>query len=211
MTVVEVRTPRGNAARMAVRDGTSDLSTVGATFAGVAGSGLVDEYDLRSLHVSGTFLDVGGHIGTVAVAVLLDNPDATAVIVEPLPENVDMIRRNLELNGLRDRAVVEAAAVGATEVRYDTGVHRFIGNIGGASGKVAKVPMFSGITPKPQAVKTDAEGGEWALFPLVLGTPLIFGEWHGKGEADLLAALPGYWVDAKPQDDGTGLFRAVRA
>ena len=104
--VVTVLTPRGNVARMAVRPGTSDLSVVGATMTGVAGSGATDEYRLAGLSVEGRFVDVGAHVGAVTVAVLLDNPGALAVCVEPVPENVAVLRQNLALNGLEGLSLI---------------------------------------------------------------------------------------------------------
>ena len=90
----QLRTPRGNPATLMARDDTSDLSVIGSTFAGVAGSPLVDEYGLKNTYITGRFVDVGAHIGSVTVAVLLDNPNATAICVEPIPENVAVLREN---------------------------------------------------------------------------------------------------------------------
>jgi hypothetical protein len=122
-------TPRGNSALLACRDDTSDLAIAGSVFGGVAGSPLVDEYDLGAEYITGVFVDVGAHIGAVTVAVLLDNPQARAICVEPIPDNVGVLRQNLELNGLTERATVIAAAVGTKTVRMGSGTERYVANM----------------------------------------------------------------------------------
>src|SRR3546814_6894147 len=47
-----------------------------------------------------------GHIGAVTVAVLVDNPECRAVILEPLPENIAAIHQILDEAGVADRAIV---------------------------------------------------------------------------------------------------------
>ena len=84
MTAYALHTPRGNPAHLEARDQTSDLSVIGSTFAGVAGSGLVDEYGLADLHITGRFVDVGAHVGSVAVAVLLDHTMSKEGVISAL-------------------------------------------------------------------------------------------------------------------------------
>jgi FkbM family methyltransferase len=205
-TRTDLVTPRGNSAVVVVRHGTSDLSLAGAFFTlwGVPD----DEYDLAALHVDGVFLDIGAHIGMVTISVLLDNPDASAVCVEPLAENCDMIRRNAEANGLLERVTILQAAVGAgrtADVAYDytddpesnsTYFHdnRFVGSMAEqahAAQSVATVPtvtlaqVIKDYGPIA-AVKLDCEGCEWRLLreKAVSKVPVIFGEWHGHAVAN---------------------------
>lgn len=214
MTAFPLTTPRGAPAVIHARDGTSDLATAGSVFAGVAGSPLVDEYGLRGTHIRGTFLDIGAHIGTVTVAVLLDNPDATAVCVEPLPENVMQIEENLAANGLTERATVMQAAFGTASVAYGHGHSWYIGNIGGGSERVVAVPQVRlADLPKADAIKTDCEGGEWALLADrgIRRVPLIFGEYHLHGPDRIRKALgKTHDVTVTETGEGFGLFRAVR-
>lgn len=208
---------------MAVRDQTSDLSVAGSSFGGVAGSPLVDEYGLREITVSGTFWDIGAHIGTVTVAVLLDNPDATAVCVEPIPENLDVLRANLAENGLAERATVLWGAVGTDSIEYGFGgsevadTNRYIGNLVGiGTGKRLSVPKYTLpsllVYGEPDLVKIDCEGGEYEFLDCgcVDKLPLIVGEYHGS--PDRLRALLALTHEVTLPDDTapTGLFRAVR-
>lgn len=213
-------TPRGQSAKIAAREQTSDLATAGSVFEGVAGSGLVDEYHLQALHLRGVFLDIGAHIGTVTMAVLLDNPETRAICVEPLAENVAMIEANAAENGLAERVTVLHAAVGTSRMFYGPdGDSRYIGNIGGATQPAPDVPSISldvlvaMAGDDVAAVKVDCEGCEWSLLadPAVADIPLIFGEYH-SGSPDRLHAL----LDATHEVTVTetaaafGLFRAVR-
>jgi len=211
---------------MEARDDTSDLSVIGSTFAGVAGSGLVDEYGLADLHVSGRFVDVGAHIGTVTVAVLLDNPDATAVCVEPIPENVAVLRHNLRLNNLTERATVIEGAVGTDKVFYKFSgtehleTNRFISNSTGlvfgqtwTSEELPVKTIILGELLPCDAMKLDCEGGEWALFQdrRIGEVPLLFGEYHyGGGAKDVKRLLrKSHTVTFDYIGDVAGNFRAV--
>jgi FkbM family methyltransferase len=214
-----VYTPRGNPASIMFREGTTDLATAGSVFAGVVGSGLVDEYDLASLDFSGVFVDVGAHIGAVTVAVLLDNPDARAIAVEPLPENIDLFKVNMDTNGLCNRVSLIRGAVGSTSVQYGPDVHRYIGNIAGADGERVEVEnidldrILRAANGPITAMKLDCEGGEWALLadPRIKDVPLIFGEAHGADyHARLMLALDDtHEVRWDHAQDGTGNFWAV--
>jgi FkbM family methyltransferase len=212
-------TPRGNSALLACRDDTSDLAIAGSVFGGVAGSPLVDEYDLGAEYITGVFVDVGAHIGAVTVAVLLDNPQARAICVEPIPDNVGVLRQNLELNGLTERATVIAAAVGTKTVRMGSGTERYVANMLGASGPETSVPkvtlreLVKEAGGEIELLKTDCEGGEWSLLrPLcVKHVERIVGEWHGRTEAELVELLAAtHVVVASETHPGLGLFVASR-
>lgn len=220
----KVLSPRGTWGDIFIRDDTSDMSIVLGTFNNQFHAG-ANEYGLRDTHISGVFVDVGAHIGTVALAVLLDNPGATAILVEPLPENVAMIRQTLDANGLTDRATVLQAAVGKASVRYGTTEgDRFVGNIGTHAGKTirAEVVTLAQLVEMAgghiAALKTDCEGGEWALLrsKSVGDIDLIFGEWHGNAKhregRERLTSLLGatHELTEFSDDGGIGLFRAVR-
>jgi hypothetical protein len=101
------QTPGGNVATMTYRADTSDWNTVSACLRNPYGGG--DEYHLPS-GLAGWGLDVGAHIGSVAVGLLLDNPDMTVVAIEAVPDNVELIRRNLVQNDVAERCVVLAGA-----------------------------------------------------------------------------------------------------
>lgn len=216
------RTPNGRAARMTFRPDTSDWNTVNAIM------GANDEYGLPT-GLSGLLLDVGAHIGAWAVAAALDNPDATVVAIEALPENVALIRENVALNGLGDRVtVIEGAATcgtepvsiayGSTETEFARG-HQFIGGgiwheDAGDRRTISQQPVtLDGFGPV-RLLKIDCEGCEWQFLdsPAVANVTEIVGEYHprqGYGVPrlrELLAATHDVTADdAQP----FGPFRAV--
>lgn len=112
LTRVRTVTPHGNVAHFSTRDTTNDAALVFGICA-------EDEYQFARMEpLSGWAVDIGGHIGIVAVMLGLDNPDLKVVVVEGLPENVAMIRRNIELNGLEER--VEVVDMAATDDETET-------------------------------------------------------------------------------------------
>ena len=124
-------TPRNQPVTMWVRADTNDWNTLYSCLTG-------DEYGLRDLHLSGWALDVGAYTGGVTVALAMDNPELQVVAVEPVPGNVELLRLNLEANGLTDRVtVVEGAAGDGSKVNIRYGYsgselathHAFVGNM----------------------------------------------------------------------------------
>lgn len=219
----DVRSPRGASGVINVRPGTSDLSVVFSTFSDRFTAG-DDEYGLADLHVSGVFVDVGAHIGTVGLAVALDNPGVRVILVEPFPENMALAKQTFADNGIE--ATFVTAAVGVTQVRYggDQQNDRFIGNLGDNTGqtitaeRVTLPQLVKMAGGRIDAMKVDCEGGEWGLLrsKSVAKVGLIFGEWHGYTATqtgserlhDLLDAT--HDITYLTDDGGVGLFRAVR-
>jgi len=215
VTTIEVQTPRGASVTLYARDETTDLATIGSTFR--LWDTLHDEYGLADIVTDGVLLDVGAHIGSVCIAFLVDNPRARAVALEPLPENIAVLYDNAERAGVSDRLTVLAGALGTDRIVYGPDTHRYIGNIGGASGEVIEVQrrtlgeLLDWCVPLT-AMKVDCEGGEWAAFadPRIGEVPLIIGEYHGRGEAALRDALePTHDVTILSEAGETGTFRAV--
>lgn len=215
------KTPRGRAALIYIREGTNDWNSANASMS-------EDEYGLRDLHLTGHVVDIGGYLGTVAIGILLDNPGTTATILEPLPENAALIRRNADANGVADRlTVLEAAAGDGTPVTVHyayTGNendlhHAFVGNstISGEVGAPHKSVTVPSMTPDDfygaTFVKIDCENGEWPFFASAPARfPLIVGERHpfeGRTREDFCALLPDYDVTFTGPEEGPDEFRAV--
>lgn len=213
MDTKEVHSPRGRAVTLAYREGTSDLATIASTFNLWGDQN--DEYGLAGIRSDGLMVDVGAHIGSVCIAFLIDNPDARAVAIEPLPENVAMIRDNARRAGVADRLTVLWAAIGTDTVRYGHDDHEFIGNIGGANGRPIAVARttLSGLGEPIDVLKIDCEGCEWAALsdPAVPSIRLIVGEWHTAPVSRLYQALgASHDIEIVSDTGDFGTFRAAR-
>lgn len=222
-------TPHGRPVRMSYRLDTNDYNTLFATLDS-------DEYHLPK-GLTGMALDIGGYLGSVGIALAVDNPDLHVVIVEPVPPNADLIRRNIEDNGVGDRVSLIEGAAGhggeTVEVWYgyrgseSLEHHAFVGNstLAYESSPTAHESVLyvgKGLADfvaeyGPLAfVKIDTEGAEWAFLdsPAVKDVETIVGEWHpvrGHTQADMLALLDDtHEVTFDGPQAGPGGFRAVR-
>src|SRR5687768_7433602 len=72
-----------------------------------------DEYRIRDLKLDGWALDIGAHVGTIALALAVDNPNLSVIAVEPVPDNAALIRQSIAANRLGDRVYLEEAGAGA--------------------------------------------------------------------------------------------------
>lgn len=214
-------TPNGRSAMMHVRLGTNDWNTCYASMN-------EDEYGLRGRRVTGSAIDIGGYLGTVAIGLLVDNPGLRVECVEPLPENVDLIWRNARLNGVADRLFVHEAAVGngqpavvnyAYEGDENELHHAFVGNASivqrDLPHRSVTVPTLTPSDFGPASfVKIDCEGGEWDFFAAGDTSKFerIVGERHPAGGTrdDLRALLPGHDVTFTGPEGGPDEFVAVR-
>jgi FkbM family methyltransferase len=225
-----VRSPKGNDVELLYREDTSDLGTIGATWR--LWDKLEDEYGLANLpdDLSGTAIDIGAHIGSVALALAIDNPMLLVIAVEPVAENCEVIAASIQATGLRN-VIVHEAALGTDHVtvnytaaetadaagRYDT---RWVGNVfreqPGDTRPVVQTTLsaildMNGID-RVRFAKTDCEGGEWAMFddPAISRVDLMHGEFHDRKPDDLAAALlPTHDLWIAPGDVVPNLFRAV--
>jgi FkbM family methyltransferase len=229
--VAEFRTPRGRPALMTIRDGTNDWNTLNACMT-------EDEYGLRSFNGNGWALDIGGYLGGVGIGLALDNPGLRVLIVEPVPDNIRLIKDNIARNGVGDRVTLVEGAIGdggPVEVwhGYQGTVtaehHRFVGNSSLAYDHGGELQhdttTYESVTfvdlcvlycDGPfDLVKIDCEGGEWSFLddPDIGAAKLIVGEAHAvRGHrGDDIIELLSATHDVTISGDGAGTceFRAV--
>lgn len=226
------RTPNGKSVLVYWREGTNDYNTARASLD-------EDEYGLRGRKVEGLCLDVGGYLGTVSLGLLIDNPKARVIVVEPVPDNADLIERNAVVNGVADRLELVRGAVGVSgsdvtvRYRYEGDEmelhHAFVGNATNVSDHVPHQEVTYRAHDIRDLVgdaevtlcKIDCEGGEWPF----LATPgleqlrEIVGEWHPTalpdrsiGSRDALGRLLGdtHVLTFTGPEAGPGGFVAVR-
>jgi FkbM family methyltransferase len=151
-----------------------------------------------------TVYDVGANIGYVTLILAkLTSAQAKIYAFEALPDNVERLRRNVELNGFTNRVNIFSGAVaaGAGEVRFLVHASGGMGKAAGSAGRdeqylreinVASISLdefvYTQGNPPPQAVKMDIEGGEVMALPgmrrvLAEARPLMLMELHGPESA----------------------------
>ena len=218
------RTPRGREVEMSYREDTNDFNVLRSCLD-------EDEYALRELSLSGRALDIGAHIGGVTVALAIDNPELHVVAVEAVPPNVDLLRENVERNGLSERVTIIHAAAGksgvvkwAFEGSGDVGSHNaFVGNallaLPVEAHETTTLPtrsLASLVGDGVEFVKIDCEGCEWdMLTPSLSRVARMHGEWHptdGHTRQDIAAALTkaGFTFTFSGPLAGPGGFEAWR-
>lgn len=104
LTTGQYDTPHGRRLTMHYRTDTNDHNTLWASLND-------DEYHLPT-GLAGFAVDVGGYLGSVGIALAADNRDLSVLIIEPVPPNVELIRRNIEANNLGHRVEVVQGAAG---------------------------------------------------------------------------------------------------
>lgn len=130
-------------------------------------------------------IDIGAYLGIWGIWNIKRLKTCKVLALEPLPENVEMVRRNVWKNGLEGSLEIIQGAVGSGKqvaIKYsslstDPGrIHHFIGNAANLSGeKEVTVPIYQlhhlltevetrFHTRKVWAVKIDCEGGEEDFF-----------------------------------------------
>ncbi|MGB8739743.1 MAG: FkbM family methyltransferase [Xanthobacteraceae bacterium] len=138
-------------------------------------------FTLHFLRSDDLFLDVGANIGSYTL-LASGVCKARTISFEPDPQTMALLRRNIDLNSLHGRVVLEQAAVGAEEgevaftIGLDTGGHVTKGN----AGRTQRVSMrtldsVAALTP-PTMIKVDVEGYEADVFRgarAVLNSPLL--------------------------------------
>lgn len=180
------------------RNGTTDANAVYAL--------ATDEYRLVGRELSGWAIDIGAHIGTVALTLARFNPNLHVLAVEAVPENSDLLEQNIARAKLDDRvtslrayAAKPGTVTGTCHYGYRHRVeesegyvaaHRFIG---GTWRNFAE-PEFSVEMPTVSLdslmttydiddlafLKIDCEGCEWAFLDTDLSrVRTVVGEYHG--------------------------------
>lgn len=177
------------------RDGKNDQNTLISCIT-------EDEYGLARLpdipdHSKGIAVDLGAHIGGVTLPLAAMGYFVHAV--EMFPENVELIKQNLELNSLSNQVLIHQTAIGGqrkknvpafyANTKTEPGdVHEFIGTIlpgkspagsiiGG--GKTISVPMttLDDLFEEQnidvcEFLKIDIEGAEWQVIRNTLPSTL---------------------------------------
>jgi len=138
-------------------------------------------FTLHFLRPDDLFLDVGANIGSYTL-LASGVCKARTIAFEPDPQTMALLRRNIDLNGLDGRVLLEQTAVGAEdgEVEFTTGLDTCNHVTKGNEGRTQRVAMLTldrvaGLTP-PIMIKVDVEGYEADVFRgarAVVDSPLL--------------------------------------
>ena len=90
LKIVDFYGPKGVIAKFFVRADTADECTCQATYRS-------DEYKFVNYPPAPGqwYIDAGGYIGTTAILYAQLYPQAKIIVIEPMPENLEMIRKNI--------------------------------------------------------------------------------------------------------------------
>ena len=128
------------------------------------------------LQPGGTFLDIGAHVGTMTLLGARRVGEGGRVFaIEPLPRLAALLRRNLALNGVADRAAVSACAAGEGDAEALLHIGEVLGHssllpLDDAPGaETARVPVrrIDDLVPtgtRIDVAKIDAEGAELQVW-----------------------------------------------
>jgi len=151
--------------------------------------------------------DVGANIGAAAVYFAARYPQAKVYCFEPLPENLDLLRRNVSAFG--DRVMVVPMGLGDTEGTFEYRPSDDPTNFGGgtfhsvgcADSDPLKLPVttlakFCREHPieKIDVMKIDTEGAEWSVLSgmspkMLAGISVLLGELHGIDDGKMIQVL----------------------
>lgn len=195
------KTPCYNTARMFYRENTNDWNTITASM-------VEDEYHLKALSpLSGVAIDVGAYVGSVSIALAIDNPGLRIVCVEPVSANIALILKSVEANNLSDRITIIEGAAGGPKDKHakikwayagesHLEHHAFVGNASllteygntpGLTYRESTVECYSlsrlldiAQQDRISLLKIDCEGDEWRVLtdPAIDRINTITGEWH---------------------------------
>ncbi len=136
-------------------------------------------------------VDIGCNLGAMTLGILLRNPHARSVSVDPNPRAVQLLQKSIEVNQLTDRAQVFQAAIApaGAQVRFDF-EGSVTGHVTAAGSPVATKTVAEVLASVPAGVapliKVDVEGFETQflaeLAPLARARDaVLFLELHPAG------------------------------
>jgi FkbM family methyltransferase len=174
----------------------------------------------KAVPPGGVVFDLGGNVGYYTlISAFRAGPGGRVFVFEPLPRNLEFLKRHLALNRIDNATVIEAAVADRSGfIRFEEDPSTSKGRIG--AGGSLEVPSAAlddwiarGKLPQPDLLKIDIEGAEYLALQgarglLVRSHPPIFLSTHsGRVHKDCLALLGALSYKVTPQD-GRPLERA---
>lgn len=159
---------RANGARLFIEHGSTDAATLDQAFRQrVYEPSQAAAARLDALGHPPKVLDLGANVGMFTVWAASRWPGAKVLAAEPVPRNVDLLRRNLRLQENPGLDVLEAAVTTSDgTVRFGDGDFTNGRIVEGGSSDALEVqardvfPLIEGV----DLLKLDIEGGEWPIL-----------------------------------------------
>ena len=193
---------------------------------------------VRDFPAGGWILDVGAHHGVYSVLALRKYPGSKMIAIEPDPKGAQMLRNNLQINGLLDRVEIVEAAISSAD-GSGTFVEDSMGSWGNhlvrddaPAGPATAVAPQTGhaIQVKtlrletvlrgraPELVKLNAEGAEFDVIPQMFQLNIrpkwiiLLGHEEAGPFDQLLQSIrdQGYQVDPVESEPGRPRYVCVR-
>lgn len=168
--------------------------------------------------------DVGANAGFFTLlAAKLAGPSGSVYAFEPLPRNLDHLRRHLALNDVRNVHVVPLAVSDrAGTARFAIGESPAMGGLathGDFEVQTTTLDEMSATIPAPAFIKMDIEGGEHAALRgaaslLRDAAPVILLSTHGYEQHELCTTLlraAGYQLEMLVGDEAEGNYVVLAA
>jgi len=192
--------PNGIHANFVYRYNTADENTINATYK-------EDEYNFLRFPPGPMegMIDAGGYVGSTAILYAQLYPQCKVMCIEPLPENQEIIQKNIERNGLSGQITLIPAALwgtseGKTKIYYRDQstvgkVHKFVGSAIKQYHETVSEDFFEAQnislvdimvrmgSPRIRLLKMDVEGAEYEAVGGLpeewqKGIQTIVGEYH---------------------------------
>jgi FkbM family methyltransferase len=159
----------------------------------------------RVVREGSVVFDIGANVGfyTLLASVLV-GARGRVFAFEPVPRNLDYLKKHLQINGIKNVSVIEVAVSDCDGVaQFDEGPNHSMGRLAPVGGLAVRTVsldemMRRGELPPPDCIKIDIEGGEMLVLTgarVLLGSrrPTVFLATHGQGLhqqcCDLLASF----------------------
>ncbi len=145
--------------------------------------------------------DIGANVGYFSLlAAVLAGPEGRVYAFEPLPRNVEFLRKHIKLNKLDTIEVVEAAVSDHSgEASFDLGASSAMGHLASSGGITVRLVtldqmLLAGELLPPDYMKVDVEGAEYDVLNGARGLlekfhPTLFLDTHQREAHHLTITL----------------------
>jgi FkbM family methyltransferase len=179
---------------------------------------------VERVHAGDVFYDIGANVGFFTLlAAARVGPTGRVIAVEPVPRNVDLLRRHLVLNAIENVSVFAVAVADQPgEQRFDAAASPSMGHLDAGGSLAVQVTTIdelvaTGSAPPPQVIKMDVEGAEsrvlaGAVHVLRAHRPIVLLSTHGyRQNEDCTAFLQaqGYSVRVRRDGGADGQYELV--